>query len=58
MKAKRGMSLENQLKGVTKAIDSPKTPPQLKKALRRRAADLQRKVSGKRSRGLLARLPF
>jgi hypothetical protein len=52
------MSLEAQLKGVTKAIDSPNTPPQLKKALGRRAAELQRRLNKKPSRGFLARLGF
>ena len=52
------MSLETQLKGVTKAIDSPNTPPQLKKALGRRAAELQKRLNKKPSRGLLARLGF
>jgi hypothetical protein len=52
------MSPETQLKGVMKAIDSPKTPPQLKKALGRRAVELKNKLKRKPSRGLLARLGF
>jgi hypothetical protein len=55
---KQEMSLETQLKGVTKAIDSPNTPPQLKKALGRRAAELERRLKEKPRRGLLARLGF
>jgi hypothetical protein len=52
------MSAENQLKGVMKAIDSPKTPPHLKKALGRRAAELKKELRGKRPRGFFARLVF
>jgi hypothetical protein len=52
------MSPETQLKGVMKAIDSPKTPPHLKKALGRRAAELKKQLKGKRSRGFFARLGF
>ncbi len=52
------MSPETQLKGVMKAIDSPKTPPHLRKALGRRAIDLKQQLNGKPRRGLLARLGF
>jgi hypothetical protein len=54
------MSLENQLKGVIKAIDSPNTPRQLKKALGRRAAELQKELDRrkKRPRGLFAKFGF
>jgi hypothetical protein len=52
------LTLENQLKGVTKAIESPNTPPQLKKALVRRAAELRKQLRQKASRGIVARLGF
>ena len=60
MKRKRGLSLKNQLKGVIKAIDSPRTPPHLKKALGQRAVELKEELKRKasRRRGLLARLGF
>jgi len=44
------MSPETQLKGVIKAIDSPKTPPHLKKALGRRAVQLKEEIKRKASR--------
>jgi len=54
------MSPETQLKGVIKAIDSPRTPPHLKKALGRRAVQLNEEIKKKASRrhGLLGRLGF
>lgn len=54
------MSAETQLKGVLKAIDSPKTPPQLKQALGRRAVELQKQMKREKSRRgrLLSRLGF
>jgi hypothetical protein len=52
------MSLETQLKGVLKAIDSPRTPPQLKQSLGRRAAALEKQLKKKPSRGILRRLGF
>ena len=54
------MSPETQLKGVIKAIDSPRTPPHLKKALGRRAVQLKEEIKKKASRrhGLLGRLGF
>jgi len=55
---RRRMSLETQLKGVIKAIDSPKTPPQLKEALGRRAVELEKKIKKKQPRGFFARLGF
>lgn len=44
----RNMSLEAQLKGVKAAIASPRTPQQLRKALNRRAAELERKLRERR----------
>jgi hypothetical protein len=55
---RRRMSLETQLKGVMKAIDSPKTPTQLKEGLGRRAVELKGKLQKKPSRGFFARLGF
>ena len=54
------MSPETQLKGVIKAIDSPRTPPHLKKALGQRAAQLKQEMKRKasRRRGLLGRFGF
>jgi hypothetical protein len=52
------MSLEVQLKGVKAAIDSPRTPPQLKKALGRRAAALQKQLKRKPRRGVFGRFGF
>ncbi len=52
------MSPETQLKGVMKAIDSPKTPPHLKEALKRRAVELKNALKGKQPRGFFARLGF
>jgi len=53
------MSPEAQLKSVMKAIDSPKTPPQLKRALGRRAVELEKELKAKKkSRGLLSGLRF
>jgi hypothetical protein len=52
------MSLEIQLKGVRKAIQSPRTPPHLKKSLRRRADVLKKKLSDKKSPGFFERLGF
>jgi len=54
------MSPETQLKGVLKAIDSPRTPPHLKKALGRRAVELKAELkrNASRRRGLLGRLGF
>lgn len=52
--ARRTLSLEQQLKGVTAAIRSKRTPPQLREGLRKRADWLtkqiaQRKQSRRRS---------
>jgi hypothetical protein len=55
---RKHMSLEVQLKGVRKAIQSPRTPVHLKKSLRRRAEVLEKKLSGKKSAGFLERLGF
>jgi hypothetical protein len=51
---RRGLTLEAQLKGTTKAIASPKLPPQLRESLVRRAGELQRMLERKKRRpGLL-----
>ncbi len=42
--ARRKLSLEEQLKGVRAAIRSPRTPPQLREGLRKRAKDLEEKL--------------
>jgi len=55
---RRKMSLEVQLKGVRKAIQSPRTPPHLKKSLRRRVDVLEKKLSDKKSPGFFERLGF
>jgi len=55
---RQNMSLETQLKGVIKAIDSPRTPRHLKKASGRRAAELQEKLRKKSSGSFLRRLRF
>ena len=51
------LSPEAQLKGVRAALRSWRTPPQLKDGLRKRAAQLERKLGGrkghKRESGLL-----
>ena len=39
--ARRKLTLEAQLKGVRAAIGSPRTPPQLREGLRRRAEVLE-----------------
>lgn len=38
------MSLEAQLRGTTAAIESKKTPPQLLQGLRRRKAELEKRI--------------
>lgn len=40
----RRMSLKAQLRGTTAAIESKKTPPQLLEGLRRRKAELEKKL--------------
>jgi len=42
--ARRKLSLEQQLKGVKAAINSRKTPPQLREGLRRREAWLKDQI--------------
>jgi hypothetical protein len=44
------LSLENQLKGVRAALRSPRTPKQLKKGLRKREKELNKKIK-KNKRG-------
>jgi predicted nucleic acid-binding Zn-ribbon protein len=41
------LSIESQLKGIKKALNSSKTPPQLKSGLFRRAEELQKLISEK-----------
>jgi hypothetical protein len=55
---RREMSLETKLKGVLKAIDSPKTPPHLKEALGRYAVELKEKAKAKRPRRFFSRFGF
>jgi hypothetical protein len=48
--ARRKLSIEEQLVGVTAALKSPKTPPQLKPGLKRRKQTLEKalgKTNGK-----------
>jgi len=45
--AHRRLSLEDQLRGTTAAIESKKTPPQLLEGLRRRKAELERQLRGR-----------
>jgi hypothetical protein len=52
------MNPETQLKGVLKAIDSPNTPPHLKRALGRRAVELTKQLKRKKKRGFFSRLGF
>jgi len=52
------MNPETQLKGVLKAIDSPNTPPHLKRALGRRAVELKKQLTRKKPRGFLAGFGF
>ena len=42
--ARRKLNLEEQLKGVTAAIRSKRTPPQLREGLRRREAQLKQQI--------------
>jgi len=42
------LSLKNQLRGVEAALKSKKTPPQFRDGLRRRAADLRKKIGEER----------
>lgn len=44
--ARRKLSIEDQLKGVRAAIQSRRTPPQLKEGLKRRAEELEKKLRG------------
>jgi len=45
-----GFSLESQFKGVEKALENPKTPPQLIPSLRRRAQELSIELARKETR--------
>ena len=46
-----GFSLASQLKGVEKALQNPRTPPQLLPSLRRRARELSVEVDRKQAKG-------
>lgn len=48
--AHRKLSLEAQLRGTTAAIASKKTPPQLLEGLRRRKAELERKIRDRQAK--------
>jgi hypothetical protein len=43
---RRKLTLEQQLKGVKAAMRSPRTPPQLRKGLQRRAEQLEKQING------------
>ncbi len=45
-----GFSLESQFKGVEKALQNPKTPPQLIPSLRRRARELSIEMGRKQTK--------
>jgi hypothetical protein len=45
--ARSKLTLEQQLKGVRAALASPRTPPQLKPGLRRRAEEIKRMLRRK-----------
>lgn len=49
--ARRKLTALEQLKGVEKAIASPRTPPQLKEGLRRRADGLRKRLGKKKTGG-------
>jgi hypothetical protein len=49
--ARRKLTLAEQLKGVRAALRSPKTPPQLRDGLKRRAEELNRKLNRPSKRG-------
>lgn len=42
--ARRGLSLEQQLKGVRAALNSSRTPKHLKKGLKKREKELRKKI--------------
>jgi hypothetical protein len=44
----RKLTLSEQLKGVRAALRSPRTPPQLKEGLRRRAEVLEKQIGTRR----------
>ena len=46
--ARRKLSLLEQLKGIRAALQSPRTPPQLKEGLRRRAEMIEKQVGSRR----------
>lgn len=42
---RRGLTAEQQLKGVEKALSSPRTPAHLKEALQKRADQLKKQIA-------------
>lgn len=51
---RRKLSLKDQLKGVRAALKSPRTPPQLKQGLKRRAEELRKQLGPARTQGKAA----
>jgi len=47
--AYRRLTPEQQLKGVTAALKSPRTPKQLREGLRKRAKQLRKQIDKKRT---------
>lgn len=47
---RRKLTLEQQLKGVRAAMRSPRTPPQLRKGLQRRAEQLEKQITAQTER--------
>jgi len=46
--ARRGLTISDQLKGIEKAIESPRTPSQLKPGLEKRAQTLRKQLGRER----------
>jgi hypothetical protein len=49
---RRKLTLEDQLKGVTNALSSPKTPKQLRPGLEKRAEALRQEIATQKPRSL------
>ena len=47
---RRKLTFEQQLKGVRAAMRSPRTPPQLRKGLQRRAEELEKQITAQTER--------
>ncbi len=43
--ARRKLNLHEQLKGLEAAIESPRTPPQLKESLKKRAEEIRNQLT-------------